>query len=68
MKFIIFYAPTAIEIIKPAKITFDAFELQEGILDLSEFLQKASNEMLKLMNRQELEQFHSKLYKKAQKT
>ena len=65
-KFIIFYAPATLEILKPSKITFDAFELQEGLLDLSEFYQKVAQETLKLMNRKELEDFYHRQYKKKE--
>jgi len=64
IKFILFYGPTSIEIIKPERIEFSAFELQEGLLDLIGMLQKYAAVTLKLMNRQELNEFYKKLLKK----
>lgn len=64
IKFVIFYGPTAIEIIKPARIDFSVYELQEGLLDLIQMIQKYTEFALKLMNRQELEEFNKQLLKK----
>ena len=63
VKFMFFYGPTSIEIIKPAKIEFSAHDLQEGLLDIADMVQKYTNYISKNMKREDLEKFHQELYK-----
>jgi len=62
VKFMFFYGPSSVEIIKPDKIEFSAQDLQDGLVDMSEMIQKYSAYITRLLNREELEKFHKKLF------
>ena len=64
VRFMIFFGPTSVEVIKPDKITFSAQDLQDGLIDLSDMVQGYTEYITKLMNRQELESFNRELHKK----
>jgi hypothetical protein len=57
-----YYAPIAIEVLKPDKIELQARDLQEALIDMSELIHAYAQQMTKLMNRKELEDFNRKLY------
>lgn len=63
IKFMFFYGPSSIEVVKPAKVEFSAQDLQDGLVEMSDMVQKYSNTIHRLMNRAELEKFNSELYK-----
>ena len=62
--FVMFYAPASLEVIKPGKINFTAQDLQDGLVDLSDMVHKYTDYITKLMNREELDRFHRKLFEK----
>ncbi|MBI4053521.1 MAG: hypothetical protein HY394_05815 [Candidatus Diapherotrites archaeon] len=64
VRFMIFFGPISVEVIKPDKITFPAQDLQDGLIDLSDMVQGYTEYITKLMNRQELESFNRELHKK----
>ena len=59
-----FYGPGLIEVMKPAKMEFNAQDLQDGLTDMSDMVHKYTEYITKLMSRKELEAFHDKLYRK----
>ncbi len=63
VKFMFFYAPSSLEVIKPEKIDFSAQDFQDGLMDMADMLQKYSTFIAKRLNKEELDQFYSKLYK-----
>ena len=62
VRFMFFYGPTSIEVLKPSKIEFSAQDLQDGLLEMADMVQKYSTYIQKLLNRQELEKFHKDLF------
>jgi len=63
IRFMFFYGPSSIEVVKPAKIEFSAQDLQDGLMEAADMVQKYSNVIHRLLNRAELEKFHESLYK-----
>lgn len=63
MKFMFFYGPSSLEVVKPSKIEFSAQDLQDGLMEASDMVQKYSTVVHRLMNRDELEKFNQSLYK-----
>ncbi len=63
VKFMFFYGPTSVEVLKPAKIEFSAQDLQDGLLTMAEMAQKYSAYIHRLLNKEELERFNESLYK-----
>ena len=63
MRFLFFYGPSSLEVVKPAKIEFSAQDLQDGLMEASDMVQKYSTVIHRLMNRDELEKFNQSLYK-----
>lgn len=61
IKFMYFYGPITVEILRPAMVSVSAHELQEGLMDMAEMIQKYSQYISKLLNRQELEEFNKRL-------
>lgn len=57
-----YYAPTAIEVLKPEKIELSPGDLQDALVDMSELIHAYAGQITKLMNRKELEDFNKKLY------
>lgn len=64
VKFMFFYGPTTIEVLKPEKIELTAQDLQDGLVDIADMAQKYSVYIAKLLNRQELDAFHKQLFEK----
>ncbi|MFH1587963.1 MAG: hypothetical protein ABIA76_01335 [Candidatus Diapherotrites archaeon] len=64
IKFMYFYGPTSVEVIKPNKFEIDAGDLQDGLMEMSEMIHKYNHYILELMSKQELREFHNKLYNK----
>ncbi len=62
ISFMFFYGPSSVEVVKPAKIEFSAQDLQDGLVELSDMVQKYSNTIHKLLNRKELEDFNKSLF------
>jgi predicted transcriptional regulator len=61
VQFMYFYGPSSIEIIKPAKIELSAQDLQDGLIDMAEMIQKYTQYITQLLNRQEMEALHKKI-------
>ena len=63
VRFMFFFGPSSVEVVKPPKIEFTARDLQDGLIEIAEMAQKYSNYIQRLLNKQELEKFHQELYK-----
>ena len=63
IRFMFFYGPSSVEVVKPAKIEFSAQDLQDGLMETADMVQKYSSAIHKLLNREELEKFNAELYK-----
>ncbi len=63
IRFMFFYGPSSVEVVKPAKIEFSAQDLQDGLMETADMVQKYSSAIHKLLNREELERFNAELYK-----
>lgn len=63
VRFMFYYGPVSIEIIKPSKIEFSQFEFQEGMMELADIFQKYAEYFTKNLNKQELEKFYRDAYK-----
>jgi len=63
IRFLFYYGPTNIEIIKPKKLEFNHFEFQEGLIELADIFQKYADFFTKHLNQEELDKFYKKVYK-----
>ncbi len=63
VRFMFFFGPSSVEVVKPPKIEFTARDLQDGLIEIAEMAQKYSNYIQRLLNKQELEKFYQDLYK-----
>ncbi|MBN1159660.1 MAG: hypothetical protein JXA43_00290 [Candidatus Diapherotrites archaeon] len=59
--FIFLFGPSVFEVLSPSKIEIALPEFQNGMLDLSEYVQAYVQEILNRSNRQELETFNKSL-------
>ncbi len=59
-----FYGPSAIEVTKPPKWEIPLNDLQDGLVDMAQMIQSYNTYILNAMNKQELREFHNKLYEK----
>lgn len=62
VKLMYFFGPSSVEILKPDKLEIPLSDLQDGLVDMAEMIQAYNHYILKMMNRQELAEFHRKLY------
>lgn len=59
-----FYGPSSVEVLKPSKLEIPLSELQDGLIDMAQMIQAYNNSILNMMNKQELREFHNKIYNK----
>ncbi|MFH1224554.1 MAG: helix-turn-helix domain-containing protein [Candidatus Diapherotrites archaeon] len=64
VKFMYFYGPSSVEVIKPAKFEILLHDLQDGLMDMAEMIQSYNRYVLNLMSKKELEELSRKLYDK----
>ncbi|HIH21072.1 MAG: hypothetical protein J4478_03720 [Candidatus Diapherotrites archaeon] len=64
VRLMFYYAPITIEVLKPEKIELYAGDLQEALVDMAGLVHAYADQITKLMNRKELEQFNNSLYGK----
>ncbi|MBI4210628.1 MAG: hypothetical protein HY544_03935 [Candidatus Diapherotrites archaeon] len=62
VRFMYFYGPTSVEVLKPAKITIPMDDLQDALMEMADMIQAYNNEMLKSMAKDELASFSKSLY------
>ena len=63
IKFLFYYGPTSIEVLKPSKIELSNFEFQDGLMELADIFQKYANFFTKHLNHEELTKFYKSAYK-----
>lgn len=63
IRFLFYYGPISIEIIKPSKIEFSNYEFGEGMMELADIFQKYAEYFTKNLTRQELDKFYRDAYK-----
>ncbi len=63
IRFLFYYGPTTIEVLKPSKIDFSSFEFQEGLMELADIFQKYTSFFTKHLNQEELGKFYNEAYK-----
>jgi hypothetical protein len=63
IRFLFYYGPTNIEVIKPKKLEFNHFEFQEGLMELADIFQKYADFFTKHLNKEELDKFYTDIYK-----
>lgn len=64
VKFMYFYGPSSVEVLKPEKLEVALGDLQDGLGDIAEMIQSYNRYITKLMSRAELAEFNRKLYEK----
>lgn len=67
IRFVLMYAPSVIEIVKPPKAEFTAFDLQEGLMDLTNWVYKYNSFINQHMKREEIERFNKSLFQQKKK-
>ncbi len=60
--FMFFYGPSSVEVIRPKEIKLQAEDLQEGLMDLAEMVQKYTEYITSIMKEKDLQDFTKKLY------
>jgi len=63
IRFLFYYAPVSIEVLKPKKVEFSQYEFQEGLLELSDIFQKYAEYFTKNLTKKELDKFYKDVYK-----
>ncbi|HLC78829.1 MAG TPA: hypothetical protein VJG83_00225 [archaeon] len=63
VKFMYFYGPTSVEVLKPAKVVLAMDDLQDALMEMAEMIQSYNEAMLKSMKKDELAKFAKDLYK-----
>ena len=62
IRFLFYYAPSTVEVLKPSKIEFSQFEFQEGLVSLSDIFQKYADYFNKHLTKEELGKFYKEAY------
>ncbi len=63
IRFLFYYGPTTLEVLKPTKVEFSNYEFQEGMMQLTDIFQKYSTYLEKNINKNEMDKFYKNLYK-----
>jgi len=64
VRLLFYYGPSAVEVIKPEKLALSADDLQDGLVEISGFVQAYAEKIARQMSRQELDAFYQKLFHK----
>ncbi len=62
VKFMYFFGPTSVEVLKPKKVVLAMDDLQESLMEMADMIQSYNSAMLKSMNKDELDAFAKNLY------
>ncbi|MFA6064674.1 MAG: hypothetical protein WCW44_00255 [archaeon] len=62
VKFLFYYGPSSIEVMKPQKIEFSQYEFQEGLVSLSEIFQKYAEYFTNHLTKEEVDKFYKDIY------
>lgn len=58
------YGPISVEVIRPQKVTLDAADLQEALVDLSEWISRYTTFIAEKLKREEIDKFNRQSYQK----
>lgn len=64
VKFMYFYGPSSVEVVKPSKFEISLQDLQDGLMDMADMIQSYNRYVLNLMSKKELSEFNQRLYDK----
>ena len=67
IKFVLVFGPSTVEVVKPRKVEFTAFELQEGLMDLTDWAYKYNAFIKRHMKREQIEGFNKTLFQQKKK-
>ncbi len=62
-KLLFFYGPSALEVLKPEKITFAADDLQDALVEMASYIQSYNQYIARLANKAQLEEFRKQLFR-----
>lgn len=62
VRFMFFYGPTTVEVVKPSKIEFTLDDFQNGLVDMTEMVHAYAEYIMGLLNRKQVEAFNTRLY------
>ena len=62
IRFLFYYGPSTIEVIRPSKIEFSQYEFEAGLVDLATIFQKYANYFTKKLTKEELAKFQDRIY------
>lgn len=62
-KLLFFYGPSALEVLKPEKITFAADDLQDALVEMASYIQSYNQYIARLANKAKLEEFRKQLFR-----
>lgn len=65
VKFMYFFGPSSVEVIKPQKVVLSMDDLQDALMEMAEMIQSYNAAMLKSMAKDELDKFAKSLYAPA---
>ena len=63
IKFMYFFGPSSIEVLRPKKVVLAMDDLQDALMEMAEMIQLYNHAMLKSMNNEELDEFAKNMYK-----
>ncbi|MCD6478986.1 MAG: hypothetical protein J7L44_03815 [Candidatus Diapherotrites archaeon] len=67
VRFMYLYGPSAVEVIRPAKSEFTAYEIQEGLNEMADFIFKYNNYITMHLKKAEIDEFYKKLFQGMKK-
>jgi hypothetical protein len=62
IRFLFYYGPSSIEVIRPSKIELSQYEFEAGLVDLATIFQKYANYFTKKLTKEELAKFQDRIY------
>jgi hypothetical protein len=62
IRFLFYYGPSTIEVIRPSKIELSQYEFEAGLVDLATIFQKYANYFTKKLTKEELAKFQDRIY------
>ncbi|VVB99216.1 Uncharacterised protein [uncultured archaeon] len=62
VKFMYFFGPSSVEVLKPQKVVLSMYDLQEALMEMADMIQSYNASMIKSMSKEELNEFAKKLY------
>lgn len=62
IRFLFYYGPSTIEVIRPSKIELSQYEFEAGLVDLANIFQKYATYFTKKLTKEELAKFQDRIY------